>query len=63
MTKLVDLLLVNNGEDVIEEDEITNIILKSDSSVVDAGPFTIEALLNRNTSGPHHISLQLERIE
>ncbi len=63
MTLLEDLLLVNAGENVIEEDRIINIILKSDSSTVDAGPFTIEALLGRNTSSPHHISLSLERVE
>lgn len=63
MTLLEDMLLVNEGEDVIEEDRIINIIRKSDSSTVDAGPFTIEALLKRNTSSPHHISLQLERVE
>ena len=57
------ILLCNQGEDVIEEDRITNIILRSDSSVVDVGPFAVEAVLKRTSTSPHHISLKLERVE
>jgi len=46
------LLLVNTGEDVIEEDRIKDIILRSDSSSVDAGPFTVRALLKRSSTKP-----------
>lgn len=63
MTLLEDILLMNDSEDVIEEDRIINIVKKSDGSSVDSGPFTIEALLQRNTSDGHHLSLQLERVE
>ena len=58
-----DMLLLNNGEDVIEEDRVINIVYKSDGSSVDAGPFSIESLLERNTGGAHHISIILERAE
>jgi hypothetical protein len=57
------ILLCNTGEDVLEEDRITDIVLKSDSSVVDAGPFTVEARLSRSSNAPHHVSFRLERIE
>ena len=56
-------LLCNAGEDVIEEDRITSIILRSDSSSVDAGPFTIEELVQRNTTAGYHLSMGLERVE
>lgn len=55
--------LCNAGEDVIEEDRGTNIRFKVDGSLVDAGPFTIESLLKRNSTRSHHISLKLERVE
>lgn len=58
-----DMLLVNNGEDVIEEDRIITITFKSDGSSVDTGPFTVESFLGRNSTGAHHISLMLERVE
>jgi hypothetical protein len=57
------LLLCDTGEDVLEEDRVTDITLKSDSSVVDAGPFTVEAALNRSGTAPHHMSFRLERIK
>lgn len=57
------ILLCNTGEDVLEEDRITDVTLKSDSSVVDAGPFTVEAKLNRSGAAPHHMSFRLERVE
>lgn len=68
MMLLKDMFLVNDGvtslgEDIIEEDRIVDIELKADDTTVDAGPFTIESLLNRNALGAHHISLVLERIE
>lgn len=57
----VDLLLMNNGEDVQETDRITDIIFTNGGAVADAGPFFIEALLERNTREGHHISITLER--
>jgi hypothetical protein len=57
------ILLCNSGEDVREEDHIATITLKADDSSVDAGPFSIMAVLKRNTGSAHHISLQLERVE
>ena len=57
------MLLCNQGEDVREEDRIVTITLKADDSSVDAGPFSIQAVLKRNTGSAHHISLQLERVE
>ena len=57
------MLLCNSGEDVREEDRIVTITLKADDSSIDAGPFTIESVLKRNSTGAHHISLQLERVE
>jgi hypothetical protein len=56
-------LLCNAGEDVNEEDRITTITLKADDSSIDSGPFSIEEKLIRNTTGAHHISLRLERVE
>lgn len=58
-----DMLLMDTGEDVIEEDRAVDIIFRSDSSSVDAGPFTIESLLGRNSTRRHHLSLKLERVE
>lgn len=57
------ILLCDIGEDLLEEDRITNITLKSDSSVIDAGPFTVEEALNRSSASPHHMSFRLERVE
>lgn len=59
----VDTLLVNDDADIIESDRVVDITLRSDSSLVDAGPFTIESVLGRNYTKPHHISLMLERVE
>lgn len=56
-------LLCDAGEDVQEEDRIADVVLRADSSVVDAGPFTVEEKLIRNTMGAHHVSLKLERVE
>lgn len=63
--ELQHLMLMNNGEDVIEEDRIVDIVRKSDSVSVDTGPFTVESLLERNANmaSGHHVSLNLERIE
>ena len=58
------MCLFNSGVDIREEWQVRNITLKSDSSVVEAGPLTVEKLLKRNsTPSRHHISVQLERIE
>lgn len=57
------ILLCDTGEDVLEEDRITDITLKSDSSMVDAGPFTVETKLSRSSNAPHHMSFRLERVE
>ena len=57
------LALCNTGEDVTEEDRLANIRFKSTSALVDAGPFEINAYLERNTGSAHHISLKLEKIE
>ncbi len=64
--KVKHLMLMNNGEDVDEADRIVDIVRRSDGvTVVDAGPFTVEALLERNAglASGHHISLTLERVE
>lgn len=68
MMLLKDMFLIDDGvttlgETIIEEDRIVDIKLKADDTTVDAGPFTVESLLNRNTFGAHHISLGLERVE
>lgn len=59
----VNFILFNNGVDVNVADRIANIRMASDSSVIDAGPFEIEADLERNSTSAHHIRLNLERIE
>lgn len=59
----VPRLLCDAGEDVIEEDRISNVTLRSDGSVIDAGPFRIEELLTRSSTTNHHMSMRLERIE
>jgi len=63
MVRESHILLCNTGEDVQEEDRIKDIVLRSDSSSVDAGPFMVRAFLNRSSTEPHHISLELERAE
>ena len=50
-------------EDVAVNDRVTDVVWKVDGSSLDAGPFTIESLLRRNTSRGHHYSLQLERVK
>ena len=57
------LLLCDAGEDVQEDDQIVDILLRTDDSVVNAGPFTVEALLRRSSTAGHHWSLKLERVE
>lgn len=51
------------AEDVAVDDRVTDVVWKVDGSGVDAGPFTIESLLRRNTGSAHHYSLQLERVK
>jgi len=51
------LLLCNTGEDITEEDRVTNITFKSTGVSVDT------SVLGRNTSKAHHISVKLERVE
>lgn len=58
-----DLVLMNSGEDVRIEDRLVDIVWRSDGSGVDAGPFSIEAVLERNTRQGHHLSLQVERVD
>jgi head-tail adaptor len=55
-------LLCNAGEDVTEEDRIADVVLRADDSSVDAGPFSVEEVLTRNTGSAHHMSLKLERV-
>ena len=57
------LLLCDEGEDVREEDQITDIQMRTDGSAVAAGPFSVEALLKRSGTAAHHWSLRLERVE
>jgi hypothetical protein len=58
-----DLVLMNSGEDVLIEDRLTDIVFRRTGASVDAGPFDIEAVLERNTSAGHHLSLQVERVD
>ena len=60
---MADMLLMNNDVDVIEEDQIVDIVFRVSGAAVDAGPFRIEGLLQRNTGSSHHISATLERAE
>lgn len=55
--------LCNSDEDVTVEDRLVNVTLKVDGSTVNAGPFEINGVLGRNSTGPHHIRLNLEKIE
>lgn len=57
------IILLNNDADIIEEDRITNVRWKSDATLIDAGPFRVDAVLDRNTGSAHHISLELDRVE
>ena len=57
------IMLMSNGEDVREEDRVSTIVSKRDGSSVETGPFTVEAVLKRNSTRPFHISLKLERVE
>jgi len=52
-------LLLPRETDVIPDDRITQIT--EGKTTVDAGPFTIKAVLTRRTRSPHHLSLALER--
>lgn len=60
--QLIHLLLFDYGEDVTAKDRISDITLAADGSSVNAGPFDIEHVLERNTGGHHHLSLELERV-
>lgn len=67
MMVLTDMLLCatgvcDTGETVAEDDRVTDIMLKSDSSTVNAGPFSVEALLGRYSTKAHHLSLQLKKV-
>jgi len=57
------LLLCDTGEDVVEEDRITNVRFAATGILVDSGPFIIESLLGRNSTKAHHMSIKLERVE
>ena len=58
------VLLCDTGSDVVEADRITTVTFKATGTSVDAGPFTIESVLNRNDDRQgHHMSLQLKRVE
>jgi len=57
-------VLFNSGVDIREEDQVRNVVLTTDASLIEAGPLTVEELLKRNqTPGRHHISAKMERIE
>jgi hypothetical protein len=56
-------LLCDQDEDVLEEDRIASVTLKATGASVDAGPFSVEERLLRNSTGPHHLSFKLERVE
>lgn len=56
------LLLCNEDEDVAEDDQITDIRVRTDDSVVNAGPFSVEALLKRSGTVSHHWMLRLEKV-
>lgn len=60
-----DMLLIDSAGSAlaVEEYRVKNIRYAAGSALVDAGPFSIEAVLGRNTTKAHHISLNLERIE
>ena len=50
------------NENVAVDDRVVDVVWKADGSTVNAGPFTIESLLRRNTRSAHHYSLQLEKV-
>ena len=60
-----DLLLLDSAGSAVavEEYRVKNIRFAVGSGLVDAGPFTIEGVLGRNSTKAHHISINLERIE
>ena len=58
-----DLLLLLSDTDIQEEDRVSDIAYLVGDSVLDAGPFTVEARLDRHNGALHHISVNLERIE
>jgi len=58
-----DLMLFDSSADVREEDRIVTITLRSSGATVDAGPFSIEGAVLRNSTGAHHQSVRLRRIE
>lgn len=57
------LMLFDEGVDVRDSDVINNVRCYADNSAVDTGPFRIESVLKRRSTGPHHVSAQLERVE
>jgi len=57
------MLLCNEGEDVEEDDRVIDILWRTDDSVVNAGPFSVEALLKRSSTVAHHWMLKLEKVE
>lgn len=58
-----NLFLCSEGEDVEEDDRLTDILWRTDDSVVDAGPFSVEALLKRSSTVAHHWTIRLERVK
>ena len=56
-------LLLANGVDIREEDRVANITLNRTGGTIETGPLYVEELLKRNSIGPHHIWVKLERIE
>ena len=56
-------LMLPNGTDIQEQDRVTDITLKSSGSAIEPGPMYVEELIKRNSTGPHHIWVKLERIE
>ncbi len=56
-------LLLNTGEDVQVNDQVRTITLKSTGGTVDAGPYMINAVLDRNSTKQHHTALELEKID
>lgn len=58
-----NLFLCDEGEDVQEDDQLVDILWRTDGSVVDAGPFSVESLLKRSSTKSHHMSLKLERVK
>jgi len=56
-------MLFDSSVDVREEDRIITITLRSSGATVDAGPFSIEGAVLRNSTRAHHQSVRLRRVE